>query len=111
VDQLAFPPGLSILQKKILEAAVEGRVTFQALLPLVDASSPPARHVGSCVKVDVHADYTLANRLGKTSIFAGVSNLFDKAPPYIYSASLANSDPSTYDFVGRYVYGRVQHKF
>ena len=32
-------------------------------------------------------------------------------PPYIYSAALANSDPATYDYVGRYFYGRVQHKF
>jgi outer membrane receptor protein involved in Fe transport len=67
--------------------------------------------VGSWVQVDVHAGYTLANPLGRTSIFAGVSNLFDKAAPYVYSAALANSDPSTYDFIGRYVYGRVQHKF
>jgi outer membrane receptor protein involved in Fe transport len=75
------------------------------------ATNPFARQVGSWVQVDVHAGYTLANPLGRTSIFAGVSNLFDKAAPYVYSAALANSDPSTYDFIGRYVYGRVQHKF
>jgi outer membrane receptor protein involved in Fe transport len=75
------------------------------------ATNPNARQVGSWVQVDLHAGYTLANPLGRTSIFAGVSNVFDKAPPYIYSAALANSDPSTYDYLGRYVYGRVQHKF
>jgi len=47
----------------------------------------------------------------KTTFFAGVLNLTDKQPPYIYSAALANSDPNTYDYVGRYFYGRVQHKF
>ena len=31
--------------------------------------------------------------------------------PYIYSAALANSDPSTYDYLGRYVYGRVSQSF
>ena len=38
-------------------------------------------------------------------------NVFNQSPPYIYSAALANSDPSTYDYVGRFVYGRVTHKF
>jgi hypothetical protein len=29
----------------------------------------------------------------------------------VYSAPLANSDPATYDYVGRFLYGRVQHTF
>lgn len=73
--------------------------------------NPDVRQVGSYVQVDIHAGYTLPSKLGKTSFFAGVSNLFDKKPPYIYSAALANSDPSTYDYLGRYLYGRVQHRF
>jgi outer membrane receptor protein involved in Fe transport len=40
-----------------------------------------------------------------------VNNVFDKAPQYVYSAVLANSDPSVYDYLGRYIYGRVQHTF
>ena len=74
-------------------------------------TNPNVRQVGSWVQIDLHAGYTLASTVGKTSIFAGVSNLFNKAPPYVYSAALANSDPSTYDYLGRYVYGRVQHRF
>jgi outer membrane receptor protein involved in Fe transport len=63
------------------------------------------------LQVDVHAGYRVASTLGKTSFFVGINNLFDKAPPYIYGAPLANSDPTTYDFLGRYVYGRVTHAF
>jgi outer membrane receptor protein involved in Fe transport len=70
-----------------------------------------ARQVGSYVQIDIHAGYSQPSTLGVTSFFAGVSNLFDKKPPYVYSAALANSDPNTYDYLGRYVYGRVQHKF
>ena len=69
------------------------------------------RRVQSYYQIDVHAGYTLTSTFGKTTLFAGIINALDKAPPYIYSAALANSDPSTYDYIGRYVYGRVQHKF
>ena len=65
----------------------------------------------SYYQLDVHAGYTLTSTLGRTTLFAGVINVTDKAPPYIYSAALANSDPSTYDYIGRYVYGRIQHRF
>jgi outer membrane receptor protein involved in Fe transport len=74
-------------------------------------TNPNARQVGHYVQVDLHGGYTLPSKLGKTSFFAGISNVFNQAPPYIYSAALANSDPSTYDYLGRYVYGRVQHTF
>jgi outer membrane receptor protein involved in Fe transport len=52
-----------------------------------------------------------AKPTGKTSIVVGVNNVFDEKPQYIYSAVLANSDPATYDFVGRFVYTRVQQTF
>ena len=74
-------------------------------------TNPNARQVGHYTQVDLHAGYTQPSSIGKTSFFVGVSNLFDKAPPYIYSAALANSDPATYDYLGRYVYGRIQHQF
>ena len=74
-------------------------------------TNPYVRQIGHYVQVDIHAGYTLPSTLGKTNFFAGVSNLFNQAPPYIYSANLANSDPTTYDYLGRYIYGRVQHNF
>jgi len=61
--------------------------------------------------VDLNAAYSFKTNLGKTTFAAGMNNVFDQAPQYIYSAALANSDPSTYDYLGRYVYGRVQHTF
>ncbi|TMA83922.1 MAG: TonB-dependent receptor [Deltaproteobacteria bacterium] len=74
-------------------------------------ANPLRRRVHSYYQLDVHAGYTLTSTLGRTTLFAGIINLTDKVPPYIYSAALANSDPSTYDFVGRYIYGRIQHRF
>ena len=61
--------------------------------------------------VDLHASYALSSTVGRTVVLVGVSNVFDKAPQFVYSAPLANSDPSVYDFLGRFVYGRVQHTF
>ena len=82
------------------------------LCNLVDGTTNPfRRRVEAFYQVDIHAGYSIPSKLGTTSFFAGVNNLFDKAPPYIYSAPLANSDPLTYDFLGRYVYGRIQHRF
>ncbi|MCA1829462.1 MAG: TonB-dependent receptor [Myxococcales bacterium] len=69
------------------------------------------RLVSSFFQLDIHAGYSIASKLGTTTFFAGINNVLDKAPPYIYSAPLANSDPLTYDFLGRYVYGRIQHRF
>jgi outer membrane receptor protein involved in Fe transport len=71
----------------------------------------PSRQVGSNVVLDLHASYTLPNPAGRTQFLLGVNNVFNKRPQFVYAAPLANSDPSTYDFVGRFVYGRVQHTF
>jgi outer membrane receptor protein involved in Fe transport len=71
----------------------------------------PSRQVGSNVVVDVHAGYTLSSVAGKTNVALGVSNVFDQAPQYVYAAALANSDPSVYDYLGRYYYLRLQHSF
>jgi outer membrane receptor protein involved in Fe transport len=82
------------------------------LCNLIDGSTNPfRRRVKSFQQVDLHAGYSLPSKLGTTAFFVGVNNVFDQAPPYVYSAPLANSDPLTYDFLGRYVYGRIQHRF
>jgi outer membrane receptor protein involved in Fe transport len=79
---------------------------------LIDGSfNPNSRTVHPYVQVDVNAGFALPSAVGRTSVNVGVSNVFDRSPPYVYSAALANSDPSTYDYLGRYVYGRVQHSF
>jgi hypothetical protein len=37
-------------------------------------------------------------------------NIFDASPPAVYSSFLTYADPS-YDFVGRFVWGRIAQKF
>jgi outer membrane receptor protein involved in Fe transport len=71
----------------------------------------PARQVGYNIVVDLNGGYTWSSSFGRTSFLAGINNVFNQAPQYIYSAALANSDPAAYDYLGRYVYGRVQHQF
>jgi outer membrane receptor protein involved in Fe transport len=76
-----------------------------------DQFNPLNRRVHSYFQLDLHASYVIKNTFGKTAIFAGISNVLDQQPPYIYSAPLANSDPSAYDYLGRYFYARVQQTF
>jgi hypothetical protein len=38
-------------------------------------------------------------------------NVFDKQPAVIYNGFTGASDPTAYDFVGRYPYARVTHTF
>jgi len=71
----------------------------------------PARQVGHNVVVDLNASYVLPSPAGRTVFMVGVNNVFDQSPQFVYSAALANSDPTVYDYVGRFVYGRVQHTF
>jgi outer membrane receptor protein involved in Fe transport len=42
-----------------------------------------------------------------------VNNVFDKQPPMLYANNTlnANSDPSDFDFMGRYFYARVTVTF
>ena len=37
-------------------------------------------------------------------------NAFDAIPPAVYNSALTYTDPS-YDFVGRYIWGRIVQKF
>ena len=42
--------------------------------------------------------------IGRTTLQVGVNNVFDATPPVVYNAAAANSDATTYDFIGRMVY-------
>jgi iron complex outermembrane recepter protein len=66
------------------------------------------RDVDSNVVVDLQASYTATEHL---TITAGVDNMFDKAPPFVYSAFGANTDVATYDVIGRVVYLRAGVRF
>jgi outer membrane receptor protein involved in Fe transport len=72
---------------------------------------PYARQVKQTMTFDVFAAYILHNPLGNTTLSAGVRNALDTNPPRIYTSFLSYADPSAYDFVGRYFYGRISHAF
>jgi outer membrane receptor protein involved in Fe transport len=70
-----------------------------------------SRQVGTNVTFNAHGSYNLTSAAGKTSVLVGVNNVLDQKPQYVYSAVLANSDPTLYDFLGRSVYARLQQAF
>jgi outer membrane receptor protein involved in Fe transport len=70
-----------------------------------------SRDVDRYVKLDLYGGYDLPSWLGKTTLQVGVNNVFDATPPVVYNAPAANSDATTYDFVGRMVYLRMSQLF
>ncbi len=69
------------------------------------------RRVSHYDQWDVVLSYNFRSPAGKTTLAAGVNNLFDRAPSAIYNGFTAASDPTAYDFMGRFAYGRVMHSF
>ncbi|MBD1388940.1 TonB-dependent receptor [Neiella sp. HB171785] len=45
------------------------------------------------------------------SVSAGIDNVFDKKPPYLYSYSDANTVPEIYDVMGRYYHAKLTARF
>lgn len=74
---------------------------------LCTSDDSESRTVDAYLPVDLFLAYSLKSRAGTTSIAAGVQNVLDTDPPYIYNAFSANSDPSTYDYLGRFFYIRL----
>jgi len=70
----------------------------------------PSHSVDPYMTFDALVSYRLISPVGGTTLALGVRNLFNKAPPRLYDSFLTYADPS-YDFVGRYFYGRIEHKF
>ncbi len=60
---------------------------------------------------DLYLGYGLKTTFGRTAFAVGVNNIADKKPARIYNGFLAASDPAMYDFMGRFVYGRVTQTF
>jgi hypothetical protein len=78
---------------------------------LCSSDDSQSRTVESYVPFDLFLSYNLKTRAGTTTISAGVQNVADLKPPYLYNAGSANSDPSTYDYLGRYFYARLAQAF
>jgi outer membrane receptor protein involved in Fe transport len=79
----------------------------------VDAAGQPyAPHkIAQQITFDVFASYLLRSALGNTTLSAGVRNALNTRPTRIYNSPLTYADPSAYDFVGRYFYGRISQAF
>ncbi|HVE86765.1 MAG TPA: TonB-dependent receptor [Myxococcales bacterium] len=75
------------------------------------AVANPARTVQPYTQVDANVAWTLNSGLGTSTIAAGVNNIFNVEPAKVWNGFTANSDPSAYDYMGRYFYARVSHKF
>ena len=75
------------------------------------ANSSYQRRVAAYGTYDVFLSYNFRSSFGKTSIAAGINNVFDKDPSVIYNGFLAVSDPTAYDFMGRFGYVRVGQSF
>jgi len=66
---------------------------------------------GSTTYNDVSVGYNIEPL--NTRVEFGVNNIFDKQPPMLYANNTlnANTDPSDFDLLGRYFFGRVTVKF
>jgi outer membrane receptor protein involved in Fe transport len=69
------------------------------------------RRVQSYNQWDAMVSYNLATGAGKTTLAAGMNNVFNRSPSKIYNGFTAASDPTAYDFMGRFVYARLGHAF
>ena len=67
-------------------------------------------HLGATVFHDVRASFTLPTRV-KTTISAGINNVFGKDPPICTSCSLNGYDASNYDIPGRFSYLEAKINF
>lgn len=68
-------------------------------------------NIKAATTFDTFVSYNLASTYGKTAITLGVQNLFDQKPPVIYNNTTYQSDPGTYDLMGRYMYARMTHSY
>jgi len=69
------------------------------------------RHVEAYYSFDFFGSYTFSSPAGRTTLGVGLNNAFDKAPPRIYNTFASATDQYTYDQIGRYIYGRINHVF
>jgi iron complex outermembrane receptor protein len=80
--------------------------------PSLDPDMPPiTRSVSAHVTGDLYGSYTLETPVGTSRLSVGVNNVLDQTPAVVYNGFTASSDPSAYDFLGRYFYARFVQQF
>jgi len=75
------------------------------------APEPIYREVKDYSALDASVAYDWETRLGTATARLGVNNLFDAKPAYVANAFEAHSDPTAYDFMGRYFYLRLSYRY
>lgn len=92
------------------EATYEGRYIdgMDSLSCDKDPSACYAPTVGSVVYHDLSGAYFLNESV---TFSGGVNNLLDKQPPYYSGNNDSNTDPYTYDVLGRYFFVKANVKF
>jgi iron complex outermembrane receptor protein len=73
-----------------------------------DTTKCYAPTVSSIVYHDLSGSYDVTNTVRMS---AGVNNIFDEEPPYFTGNNDSNTDPYTYDVLGRYFFVRANVKF
>jgi len=66
----------------------------------------PTKSVGTTYYLDTAATYAISG----LSIVLGVDNLMDTDPPFLPEGG-QNANVQTYDFIGRFIYGKIGYKF
>ncbi|HEY3449810.1 MAG TPA: TonB-dependent receptor [Myxococcales bacterium] len=69
------------------------------------------RNVADYGALDIYVSYDLKTDFGKTGFLFGVNNLTDVDPPWIFNGQIVKTDPSSYDFLGRYFYLKLSQNF
>jgi iron complex outermembrane receptor protein len=85
-------------------AAPDATGTFPGRCSFLAGSG--SHEVPAYLELDLSLGYTIA----KTTLSAGVRNLFDAAPPQVFESFLTFADPQ-YDFTGRTIYARATQRF
>ncbi|MEZ9367298.1 TonB-dependent receptor [Shewanella sp. 10N.286.51.B2] len=84
---------------------IDGMDSFACKDDPADCYAPS---VDSIVYHDISASYDVTNNV---RLSGGVNNLLDEEPPYYTGNNDSNTDPYTYDVLGRYFFVRASVKF
>ena len=72
-----------------------------------EAIGDPGATVPDVVYVDLSGNYTWNN----VTLYAGIDNLEDREPPFVYDGAVNALTGGPYDFIGRFLWMRMQVKF
>jgi outer membrane receptor protein involved in Fe transport len=90
-----------------IDGSNTGGVCYLTNNPASGFNQFPTHRVSAYSVFDLSLGYRLNTGLGRTTFALGVNNVFDKTPPIVYDSFTPQSDPTAYDFIGRFVYLRL----